>query len=235
MTLERQLELTVNKILRTSWKKRKGYKVPTTLQVSLGEGAVNLVGTVLYADLVQSSELADEFQMRVAAKVIKCFLSSCSKLVTTHGGKVTSFDGDRIMAVFVGKTQNTAAAKVALKINYVVRNLIKPSIENHFTSFNETPFEIGHAVGIDTSEVLAVRAGQAGSNDLVWIGRAPNFAARLSEIRERGYTTYITEAVYRKLNKLAKYSEESNMWVRQSLEWLGEKRIIYRSSWTWKP
>jgi hypothetical protein len=38
------------------------------------------------------------------------------------------------------------------------------------------------------------RAGIRNNNDLVWIGRAPSLAAKLSDIREPRYSVYINEA-----------------------------------------
>ena len=92
-----------------------------------------------------------------------------------------------------------------------------------------------HCVGVDTSEVLVVRAGQRGSNDLVWIGRAPNLAAKLSEIRENHHHSYISEEVFTRMNDSAKYGGDQNkmMWERRSVNFAGEDTIVYRSSWRW--
>ena len=54
-------------------------------------------------------------------------------------------------------------------MNYVVSKIIQPNLQTDFQSFKEAGFTISHCVGIDTSPVLTVRAGQRGSNDLVFI------------------------------------------------------------------
>ena len=122
-------------------------------------------------------------------------------------------------------------------MNYVTKAIIKPKVENYFTNLKKNGFKISHCVGIDTSSVLAVRAGQRGSNDLVWVGRAPNLAAKLSEIRESGYCSYITEDVFSRLNDEAKYGgkEKKLMWEKRILQYLGESTTIYRSNWRWTP
>lgn len=190
-----------------------------------------------YFDLAQSSQLASEFDRRVAAKVVKCFLACVCQLISSCGGTITSFDGDRVMGVFIGDAKNTSAAKCALQINYAVGRVIKPRLSEYFKSVQNAGFEIAHAVGVDTGTILSVRAGQRGSNDLVWVGRAPNLAAKLSDIREPPYHSFITADVYDVLNKSSKYGgdPEQLMWERRSYKWLGESLTIYRSSWWWKP
>ena len=237
MSLSDDLSKKVSDILSKQWDVRDGHVVPSTDDVALVSGAVKLDATVLYADLVQSSRLGTDFQQRTAARVIQSFLYCMCSLVTEHGGTITSFDGDRIMGIFVGDYKNTSAAKCALKMNYAVMKIIKPKLTQHFSSLGNEGFEISHCVGIDTSSILAVRAGQRGSNDLVWVGRAPNLAAKLSDIRENDYHSYITEDVFSMLDKSAKYGgkEKKLMWEERSYKYLGESVTIYRSSWWWKP
>ena len=231
------LRSDIDNILKTSWDLRQGRTVPYSEDIVLDGGGVQLDGTVLYADLAQSSLLGSEFQKKTAAKVIKSFLRCCTKIITAHDGIVTSFDGDRVMGIYIGDSKNSNAAKSALKINYAVQEIIKPKIEASFRSMNETSYKIGHAVGIDTSNMLSVRAGQRGSNDLIWIGRSPNFAAKLSEIREPNYASYISEDVYKRLDDSAKIAskQNKNMWEQCSFGWLGETWTIYRSNWRWEP
>ncbi len=236
MALSDDLQSAVNGILQSPWNIGLARQVPETDHVQLTGGGRELEGTVLYSDLAQSSVLATEFQRRTAAKVIKCFLLCCSRLITTHRGKVTSFDGDRVMGIFIGDSKNTNAAKAELKIKYSVDEIIKPMVEKQFASIAGSRYEISHAVGVDTGNLFAVRAGQRGANDLIWIGRAPNFAADLSTIRLSRYNTFISIDVYNTLHESAKMGDDGrNMWERMNRTWLGRNWIIYRSSYHWKP
>jgi len=235
--LKDDLSAQVSTILKQSWNIRDGQVVPETKDVVLAGGAVKLTATVLYADLAQSSYLATDFQQRTAAKIIKTFLYCMCRLIASYNGVITSFDGDRVMGIFLGNAKNTNAATCALKMNYAVIKIIQPKVTEYFTSLQETGFPISHCVGIDTSDVLAVRAGQRGSNDLVWIGRAPNLAAKLSDIREGSYHSFISEDVFSVLNKSAKYGgkPEKLMWEKSSFTFTGNEITVYRSSWHWEP
>jgi len=236
MSLKDDLVNSVSRIIQQSWDVWDGRTVPDT-DVALEGGAVRLDATVLYADLAQSSRLATDFQQKTAAKVIRIFLYCMCRLITAHEGTITSFDGDRVMGVFLGDSKNSNAATCALKMNYVTLKIIQPKVKDYFTSLSEAGFNISHCVGVDTSAIMAVRAGQRGSNDLVWVGRAPNLAAKLSEIRESPYYSYISEDVFSRLNESAKLCgvEKRLMWEQRSFQYIDEPMTVYRSSWYWEP
>ena len=237
MTSASDLKSIVNEVLYAPWSTRTGTTVPTTDTVALSGGGVEINATVLYSDLAQSSRLATEFDRRVAAKVVKAFIACVTKLIKDHGGEITSFDGDRVMGVFMGGRKNSNAVTCALKINYAVVKILEPMLSAYFQSISNSGFTISHATGVDTGTILAARAGIRGANDLVWIGRAPNLAARLSDLREDGFGSYITQDVFGVLSDDVKYggSDKRLMWEQRNLEWLGGPVTVYRSSWTWKP
>lgn len=238
MGLKDDISNQVSQIIQQSWDIRDGRVVPSNDDVALSGGGVRLQdATALYVDLAQSSKLATDFQQKTAGKVIRIFLSSMCRLISESGGTITSFDGDRVMGIFLGDSKNSNAAICALKMNYAMTKIIQPAINNYFTSVREAGFTISHSVGIDTSAILAVRAGIRGSNDLVWVGRAPNLAAKLCELREDYYRSYISEEVFSRLNEPAKYGgpQKTLMWDKRNYQFLGENISIYSSSWIWEP
>jgi uridylate cyclase len=204
------------------------------LAVALNGGAIELDATFLYADMANSSKMAKYFDQRVTAKILKSFHLTSGKLIKNLGGVIQSFDGDRVMGVFTGKDKNIRAVKCALKINHVVTNIIKPKFEEEYPSVEQASFEIGHGVGIDTGQVLTVKAGPVGRNDLVWIGRAPNLAAKLSDLRESPYHTIITASVYNDLDDISKFNDSQDMWVSGNWPFLDDNIRVYYSSWYWK-
>lgn len=236
MALSDDLANEVQKIISTTWDKRDGRKIPETEDFALAGGAVEIDATFLYADLADSSKMAKELDRRVTAKIIKSFLYCASKQIVSRGGKIVSFDGDRVMGVFYGESKNTSAAKCALHIKWAV-DRIRENFEANYVSVKNASFKIRHGVGVDTGAVLAVRGGVRGTNDLIWIGRAPNLAAKMSDFREHPYSSFITAAVFNTLNDESKYSvtDKKLMWERCSRSFLGDNIHLYRSSWYWKP
>ena len=227
MSLREDLTKEVRKIFKDSWTTRDGQKVPESEDLRLGNDAVKLNGTVLYADLDASTNLVDNYKPEFAAEIYKTYLHCAAKVIRSEGGVITSYDGDRIMAVYIGDSKNSSAAESALKINYTVTEIINPLIKKHYPTTN---YRVKQVVGIDSSELFIARTGIRGSNDLVWVGRAANYAAKLCSLSPE-YPSRITETVYNKLNDSAKYSSDRrSMWA--AAKWTDMNNMkIYRSTW----
>lgn len=223
----------VKSIFKTNWQIRDGQKVPEPSDITLGNDAVKLNATVLYADLKESTNMVGKYKKTFSAEVYKSYLVACCDLIRNNDGVITSFDGDRVMAVFIGDEKESKAAKTALQINYIVRKVINPELQDNYN----TNFIIEQVVGIDNSELLVAKTGIRGDNDLVWVGNAANIAAKMCSIRKGTYNTYISKNVYDSLNDVSKYhfsnSFKYNMW--ESFFWNDYNRTIYGSTYWWKP
>lgn len=231
MALADDIRKEVKEILSTNWKERDGQKVPEAEDVKLGNDAVKLTGTVLYADLAESTTMVNSYKNWFAAEMYKAYLLSACRIIRDQGGSITAFDGDRVMAVFIGDGKNSAAAKAGLKINHAVVKIINDEVAKKYT---QNPFQMKHAVGIDSSELFIARTGIRGANDLVWVGRAANYAAKLCALRTGNYATWITESVYKVLNDESKYSSDGTcMWDART--WTERDITVYASSWMWTP
>jgi hypothetical protein len=57
MTMVSDLESEVKKIFGTTWTSREGQVIPEAEDLKLGNDALKLDGTVLYADLAESTNL----------------------------------------------------------------------------------------------------------------------------------------------------------------------------------
>lgn len=217
-------------IFNNRWSYRDGQIVPESKNLALGNEGVKFDGTVLYADLDDSTSLVDTNRSEFCAEVYKAFLLLCTKIIRAEGGEVRSFDGDRVMGVFLGKSKNTSAAKAGLKINYVVSKVLNPAAKSVY----KNPPVVKHTVGIDTSELLAVRSGIRGSNDLVWIGRAANHAAKLNALPST-HPTRITKNVFDHMHESARFGGNPRQLMWEKITWNTTKRTIYRSTWHWEP
>lgn len=230
MSLRDDIESTLNKIAVSQWNIRSGRKVPDQSEISLGNEGVELNATVLYADLANSTDLVRDYNRWVVAEISKAFLACSVRIIRHHDGTITSFDGDRVMAVFHGKRQNSDATRAALKINYVVKKMIRPE----FASRYDIPENrISHCVGIDCTNLLTTRSGIRDNNDLVWVGKAANYAAVLSDERT-SYSTYMTYRVYKRLADDAKYANGQNMWTPCTVDIKYYDVTCYGSSYYWK-
>ncbi|MBX4868154.1 adenylate/guanylate cyclase domain-containing protein [Rhizobium bangladeshense] len=230
MALQDDLTQEVTGIFGAAWSSRDGLVVPSDTSVTLGNDAVKIAATVLYADLADSTILVDNFRPAFAAEVYKSFLHCASKIIKAEGGAITAFDGDRVMAVFIGDSKNTSAVRAALKINTARIHIIQPAINRQYN----TSFVMNHVCGVDTSSLFVAKTGVRGSNDLVWVGRAANYAAKLAAL-DHSFPTWITGDVYEMLAKEAKFAgggSGENMWEPRTWTAMNGLRI-YRSTYKW--
>jgi class 3 adenylate cyclase len=133
------------------------------------------------------------------------------------------------MAVFIGDRKNSTAARVGLKINYARTYIIQPAIKAQYPL---SDFKLNHMVGIDTSELLVTKTGIRGANDLLWMGKASNHAAKLCSL-SHNYSTRVTKRVFDKLNDASKIgSDGRSMW--EASTWTDmNNAALYRSTWSW--
>ena len=230
MALKEDLKARVGQILEETWETRqRGRKVPEPNDLGLGNDAITLDATVLYADLDESTKLVDNYLPEFAAEIYKSYLWCAARIIQDEKGEITAYDGDRIMAVYTGKWKNTNAVRTALKINWAVQHIINPAIKKQYPSCN---YSVKQVVGVDTSSLFVAREGVRGDNDLVWVGRAANYAAKLSG--RNGAPTQITAEVYERMNQSVRVSRDGrNMWEPATASEIGNKRI-YTSTWRWE-
>ena len=228
MGLKADLESQVFRIYKEQWKRRDGRKVPEDDDLSSGNDAVDLEAVILYTDLSDSTKLVDKYRDWFAAENYKTFLQCATRIIRNEGGYIRSFDGDRVMGIYIGDTKNTSAVRSALKINWAVKDIIQPALQKQY---NNTNYVMKHVTGIDSSKVMAIKAGIRNNNDVAWIGRAANHAAKLTTLSD-SYATWITDKVYDKMMDNVKYSNGKNMWEKRS--WTPQNnRRIYRSAYWW--
>jgi class 3 adenylate cyclase len=93
-------------------------------------------------------------------------------------------------------------------------------------------YELKQVVGVDASDLWVARTGIRGANDLVWVGPAANYAAKLCSVRDV-FPSWITEKVYNQLADEAKIGgDKKNMWEKRT--WTATGLTIYGSTYWWK-
>lgn len=228
MSLRTELTKEVETIFADRWSVRDGRVVPDPEDIQHGNHASKLDAVVLYADLSYSTLMVDTEPFHVAAEVYKSYLHCSARIIKANGGVITAYDGDRIMAVFVGDSKNTNAAKTGLQITWAVNKIINPGL---CSQYGDDAYEVTHVVGVDSSFIRATRIGVRNDNDLVWVGSAANHAANLSSISEGKSSVFISGRVYARLRTDLKVNgnPKQNMWTEMTYE----GSSVYRSRWQW--
>ena len=178
----------------------------------------------------ESTILVDTKTAQFAAEIYRCYLTCAARIVKVNGGVITAYDGDRIMAVFIGDTKNSSAAKAGLQINKAVIDIVNPAVVRQYP---DCGYKLRHVVGIDTSPLFVARIGVRNDNDLVWVGRAANHAAKLSSISEHN-TVFITSDVFNRLRDDVKFSSMDRQLMWKPRRWTQMNDMaIHSSSWKW--
>jgi class 3 adenylate cyclase len=213
MALKDDLVGGVREIFQSHWEEQATVGVPDPAALRLNNHAKNLEqATVLYADLDGSTNMVDRHPWQISAEIYKAYLRCAARIIGHEGGVVTAYDGDRVMAIFTGDNKNTSAVRAAMKIHHAVKTIINPELRAIYTS---TEVTVKHVVGVDTSQLRTARIGVRGYNDLVWIGRAANYAAKLTNLSEK--PLWITKAVYDLMAPAVKIHSETkaDMWTKR--------------------
>lgn len=236
MAISADVTTAVASVIDTAWNITDGTVVPKTEDVALKNGARKVDATYLYADLADSSNLARIMKKEVTGKVIRAYINAASRILRHYDGEIRSFDGDRVMAIFIGSSKNSNAVRAALAIQWALTKVIHPKLVATWSNFDEL-WTLDHGIGIDTGEALIVRGGVRDHNDLISIGRAPNLAAKLSEIRGKSASIFITKQVYDRCRADCKTSSDGRaMWTNAGTTIVGGASVqLYSSTWHWAP
>jgi class 3 adenylate cyclase len=218
------LKTTVTSIFCDQWEESKGRVIPDPGDLGLGNVARFFAdATVLYADLAGSTSLVDNHYWQFSAEIYKAYLRCAARIISDEGGVITAYDGDRVMAIFLGDDKNKKAVRAAMKIAYAVKKVINPALKAQYPDAN---YLVDHSIGIDTSPIHAASIGVRGDNDLVWVGRAANHAAKLAG--KQGYPIWITKEVHDEIEPNVKFDVEKSVSMWHSTSWTEiDNRTVY--------
>jgi adenylate cyclase len=243
MAFDDQVREQASQILNEEWNLRDGQVVPKTSDVAHKNGAVRLDATFLYADLAGSTQLQKKYLDTFAAKAVRMYLGGASSIIRNYGGGIKSFDGDRVMGVFVGGSMRNDAVRAAFAIQWLVDQVINPMVKERHESNGTDVWQAAHGIGIDSGATFVARAGvrnktgEHNHNDLIFIGRAPNVAAKLSSYRDASAgPIIITDDVYKFLDeKQKKYMKSDRpVWLAPKTEAVGPHSLKLHRTGYWR-
>jgi len=137
------------------------------------EGGVELELTMLFADVRDSTPLAESNSTAVFASLIQKFYRETTAVLVQHNALINRLMGDQVIALFVPRFAGKHHAKVAV---HAASQLLHTT--GHGNS--EEPW-IPVGVGIHTGTAYVGSVGAAkGVNEIAVLGSAANMCARLS-------------------------------------------------------
>jgi len=133
--------------------------------------------TVLFCDLVESTELSQQLDLEDLREVNRTYQDAAKASIEQHGGYVARYMGDGVLAYFgypVAKEDDAErAVRAGLELARVVPTL------------NSTHKALSVRVGIATGPVVVGDLiGEGASQESAVVGETPNLAARLQAVAE---------------------------------------------------
>ncbi len=126
------------------------------------------LATVLFADLVASTEFLSGVDPEIARRRVTEFFDAVASCVVTHGGIVEKFAGDAVLAAFGVPLAHEDDAERAIRAALAIRAKVEE-------------LGLGIRIGIESGEVVA-----DDSDSTFATGEAVNIAARLQQVAHAG-------------------------------------------------
>ncbi len=146
--------------------------------------------TVLFADLANSTTLAESLDAEEMRAILADFFAAMSREIHRHGGSVEKYIGDAIMAVFglpiVHEDDPVRAVRAALDMQASLRTLnANLASADEVERADGTRPQLRLRIGVNTGEVAAATAAREGQDFLI-TGDPVNVAARLQQLAAPG-------------------------------------------------
>lgn len=187
--------------------------------------------TFLYVDMRGSSSFTNEHRLQTITKIYKAYHHCMVECIKVFSGQVRSFDGDRVLAVFAGKSKLNNAINCAMKMVGCRYDLLQPKINE---TFSNDKFSLG--IGIATGTAMVSKAGigyDKNTRDLIWIGDSPNLGAKLSDVADSPNSIYICKTSFEKLSDSNRFTTidgvKTEMWTKSSFNFKNKTIEIYKT------
>lgn len=174
--------------------------------------------TVLFCDLVDSTRLVDELDPEVSRAIIRDFQVICKKIIERHDGKVSTYLGDGIVALFSRHESNAERAiNAALGINREIARA-----RGSFSQSNR-PIQVRCGISTGLAVVGDNMLGASGVHQETAIGLPMNMAARIQGMAQPGGVAVGCES-YRMTHALFEFEDMGE----HALKGIKENQRIFR-------
>ncbi len=228
MALLDDIKNKINSYAKEKYEVEETTIVPATdySKLTFGNKGLTCDFAFLFVDIRQSSQLHDLYGYKTAAKIYQSFHEINVRVIKANSGNVRAFDGDRAMGVFSGSLKRTNAVRASMQIQWAIRTILNPALGT----------KIMCGAGVDNGPTLVTKVGQGRNTenqDLVWIGKASNYASHLAN--EASNSTIISVDTYNNMDKDNKTSSDGRaMWTSKIITLKnGTKVNCYESEWGW--
>ena len=136
--------------------------------------------TVMFCDLVGSTELSNKMDPEEFRELINAYQESCTKAIDHFGGYIARYLGDGLLVYFGYPEANEDDAERAVRAGlYIIEAMPTLSDELRGVGSNRLEVRIGVATG---NVVVGDIVGEGAAQESTVLGETPNLAARLQNL-----------------------------------------------------
>jgi len=176
------------------------------------------VATVLFADIRNFTTYSERLTAGQIAELLNAYFESVCQPIVRNGGRIAKLIGDGIMVVFEARDgdgeDNHARRAVRAGLGIVLAaNKFGEWFERHFDMGGLPEFATG--VGIHTGDMMEVRIGPPGAEDMTVVGDSVNVASRLEgQTKELGWPVVASAATISMAGDLVSTGESRQLELR---------------------
>ncbi|NVJ93018.1 MAG: adenylate/guanylate cyclase domain-containing protein, partial [Methylocystaceae bacterium] len=164
-----------------------GRYVPESIASSLMQESgelkpISTQATILFSDIQGFTKLTEEVGAERIVAILNAYFSSVVSILEKHGGVVTQFQGDAVLATFNVPIKSSNHGENALKAAMEIRDMMAQ------TKFDGIALKT--RIGLNTGNVVAGAVGAEGRLNYTVHGDAVNLAARIENLN-KAYNTDI--------------------------------------------
>jgi class 3 adenylate cyclase len=216
--------------LNESYTRTETYGVPKVNDLTFGNSVKKMPhAVVMFIDMRKSRKILSDASDFWSIKIHKSFIRAVTHCLEKRDGHMRSFNGDGILAFFVGENAASRAVKSAMEIKGFVRELNELLLERDLK-------KVDFGIGIAQGKVQVAKSGKGGDNqtrqDLIWIGLPVYVAVELSNFGRFTRNIWISKHVRSSIGKekhlnVVYDSEGHSKWSRstKNLKSVGESTV----------
>jgi serine/threonine-protein kinase PpkA len=176
------------------------------------------VATVLFADIRNFTTYSERLTAGQIAELLNAYFESVWEPIARNGGRIAKLIGDGIMVVFEERAEdgedNHACRAIRAGLGIVLAaNAFGEWFTRRFDMGGLPEFATG--VGIHTGDLMEVRIGPPGAEDLTVVGDSVNVASRLEgQTKELGWPLVASAATVRMAGSLVSTGESHHLELR---------------------
>jgi adenylate cyclase len=170
------------------------YFSPAVATRILSEGekeATELEASVLFADIVGFTRIAEKMEANAVARLLNEYFSRMSEPIFDYEGTLDKFIGDCIMAVFGAPYPQPDHAVRAVSVALEMRHRL-----NELNAERGAPAAISMRMGINSGPVLSGPIGSVKRKEITVLGDTVNIASRIESMVAQAGQIVIGERTY---------------------------------------